>query len=268
MSAASAGVRASWGMSLVRARPSEIVLVARDECGVGPHDRAIHLRPGQLALPAAARPRVSGGFLVPGYADPRPRRARRHPASRLFMADLQALPSPSRFWMVPTLTWWIGASDAALRTLCIAGAGLAVLLIAGFLPVVVLPALWLIYLSLSIVGGDFLSYQWDALLLETGVSGDLPRADHAARAHAGAGRSAAHRDHAPAVAAVPADGGIRRRQAGERRSQLAQPDSARGPLRDAADSDAAGLVCTPASALAAEDIDRSRCSGSNWWRLS
>src|SRR5262249_17007602 len=36
------------------------------------------------------------------------------------------------------------------------------------LPFVVLPLLWLFYLSLSVVGQDFLSYQWDALLLETG----------------------------------------------------------------------------------------------------
>ena len=40
---------------------------------------------------------------------------------------------------------------------------------AGILPSVMLPLLWLIYLSLSIVCRDFLSYQWDALLLETGL---------------------------------------------------------------------------------------------------
>jgi hypothetical protein len=32
----------------------------------------------------------------------------------------------------------------------------------------VLPLLWLTYLSLSVVGQDFLSFQWDALLLEAG----------------------------------------------------------------------------------------------------
>jgi len=34
---------------------------------------------------------------------------------------------------------------------------------------VVLPLLWLAYLSLSVAGQDFLSFQWDALLLETGL---------------------------------------------------------------------------------------------------
>ena len=39
---------------------------------------------------------------------------------------------------------------------------------AGILPSAVLPLLWLIYLSLSIVCRDFLGFQWDTLLLETG----------------------------------------------------------------------------------------------------
>ena len=42
------------------------------------------------------------------------------------------------------------------------------LLIAGFLPVPALVFLWAIYLSLSTVCRDFLSFQWDILLLETG----------------------------------------------------------------------------------------------------
>jgi hypothetical protein len=42
-------------------------------------------------------------------------------------------------------------------------------LMAGVLPVVALPLLWLLYLSLSIVCREFLSYQWDGLLLEAGL---------------------------------------------------------------------------------------------------
>src|SRR5262249_2186459 len=72
-----------------------------------------------------------------------------------------------RFWIFPTLTW-ISASDASLWMLCAGGVVLSLFLIAGVLPVVVLPLLWLFYLSLAVVGQDFLSYQWDALLLETG----------------------------------------------------------------------------------------------------
>jgi predicted DCC family thiol-disulfide oxidoreductase YuxK len=73
-----------------------------------------------------------------------------------------------RFRLLPTLTWF-SASDVFLRGLCWSGAATALMVIAGVLPAVALPLLWLLYLSLSIVSRDFLSYQWDALLLETGV---------------------------------------------------------------------------------------------------
>jgi hypothetical protein len=46
---------------------------------------------------------------------------------------------------------------------------LGFLLILGLRPRLLLVLLWLLYLSLSIVGQDFLSFQWDALLLETGL---------------------------------------------------------------------------------------------------
>ena len=88
------------------------------------------------------------------------------PADR-YMTAAHTLDGVTRYWMLPTLTW-ISASDAFLRALCIGGAALAALLIAGILPALVLPLLWLAYLSLSVVCGEFLSFQWDALLLEAG----------------------------------------------------------------------------------------------------
>ncbi len=72
-----------------------------------------------------------------------------------------------RFRVLPTLCW-ISTSDSFLRGLCAAGVVLAVLLIAGITPALVTPLLWIAYLSLSVVGQDFLGYQWDGLLLETG----------------------------------------------------------------------------------------------------
>ena len=74
---------------------------------------------------------------------------------------------PDRYRMLPTLCWF-GASDSALRIQCIAGAILAVLVIAGIAPSPGLFLLWLIYLSLSTVCRDFLGFQWDVLLLQTG----------------------------------------------------------------------------------------------------
>lgn len=68
---------------------------------------------------------------------------------------------------VPTL-FWLDASDRALRAVCWGGIVGSVLLIAGVLPVACLVGLWAAYLSFVSVGHPFLSYQWDALLLESG----------------------------------------------------------------------------------------------------
>jgi lipase maturation factor 1 len=88
------------------------------------------------------------------------------PADR-YMEGARALTGLDRFWLLPTLAW-ARASDVSLQSLCIGGGALASLLVAGILPSVVLPLLWLTYLSLSVVCREFLSFQWDALLLETG----------------------------------------------------------------------------------------------------
>ena len=70
-------------------------------------------------------------------------------------------------FLLPTLCWF-NSSDAFLHFLCGAGAITSILLIAGFLPVVSLILLFVFYLSLTIAGQTFLSFQWDILLLETG----------------------------------------------------------------------------------------------------
>lgn len=70
--------------------------------------------------------------------------------------------------LFPTL-FWVNASDAALLTACWGGALLAIALVVGVAPRVVLLALWALYLSLTVVGWDFLGFQWDNLLLETGL---------------------------------------------------------------------------------------------------
>jgi lipase maturation factor 1 len=88
------------------------------------------------------------------------------PADQI-MASAHALTGLKRFWLLPTLAW-AGTSDGFLQALCIAGGAMASLLVAGLLPSVALPLLWLTYLSLSIVCRDFLGFQWDTLLLETG----------------------------------------------------------------------------------------------------
>src|SRR5208283_2721603 len=68
---------------------------------------------------------------------------------------------------VPTL-FWLGHSDAVLSGLCIAGAIVSIALLIGFFERVSLVILYVLYLSLVSAGQDFLSFQWDMLLLEAG----------------------------------------------------------------------------------------------------
>ncbi|MGH7197621.1 MAG: lipase maturation factor family protein [Candidatus Omnitrophota bacterium] len=64
--------------------------------------------------------------------------------------------------------FWLGAGDILLKFWCGAGIFLAALLVIGFAPVPVLALLWAVYLSFFTVCRDFLSFQWDILLLEMG----------------------------------------------------------------------------------------------------
>ncbi|HSP44763.1 MAG TPA: lipase maturation factor family protein, partial [Chthoniobacterales bacterium] len=74
---------------------------------------------------------------------------------------------PGAFFVLPTLCWF-NSSDGFLHILCGAGAIISVLLMAGLAPVLSLSLLFCLYLSLTIAGQTFLSFQWDVLLLEAG----------------------------------------------------------------------------------------------------
>src|SRR5207237_7976472 len=54
---------------------------------------------------------------------------------------------------------------------CAAGTALALLLLLGIAPAPCLFLLWIVYLSLCVVCREFLSFQWDNLLLEMGFLG-------------------------------------------------------------------------------------------------
>ncbi len=69
--------------------------------------------------------------------------------------------------LLPSLCW-VDSSDTFLHFLCGVGAASSVLLLAGFLPAISLLILYVCYLSLTVAGQTFLSFQWDILLLETG----------------------------------------------------------------------------------------------------
>src|SRR4029453_12097993 len=74
---------------------------------------------------------------------------------------------PERYWFLPTLAW-LNCSDSFLEFLCWGGAFAALLAIIGIVTGPALAVCWLFYLALVTAGGEFMSFQWDALLLETG----------------------------------------------------------------------------------------------------
>ena len=75
-----------------------------------------------------------------------------------------------RYWFFPTLAWF-NSSDSFLKFLCLAGALLSLISIVSGGRAPLLFLLWIFYLSLVTVGQDFMEFQWDNLLLETGFLG-------------------------------------------------------------------------------------------------
>jgi predicted DCC family thiol-disulfide oxidoreductase YuxK len=73
----------------------------------------------------------------------------------------------ARYFFVPTV-FWINFSDAALVGACWAGVAVAALVLAGVFERAGLAILFVLYLSLSSAGQEFLSFQWDSLLIEAG----------------------------------------------------------------------------------------------------
>ena len=88
------------------------------------------------------------------------------PVTEYLSAAKEQLGSSALF-RLPTLCW-VNSSDAFLHFLCAAGAITSILLIAGLIPILSLILLLVFYLSLTVAGQTFLSFQWDILLIETG----------------------------------------------------------------------------------------------------
>jgi lipase maturation factor 1 len=91
------------------------------------------------------------------------------PVGRLLDAAASQL-GGARWDLLPTLSW-IDGSDRFLHLLCGGGAFAALLVALGILPALSLLVSWVFYLSLCVAGQEFLQFQWDLLLLETGFLG-------------------------------------------------------------------------------------------------
>jgi predicted DCC family thiol-disulfide oxidoreductase YuxK len=74
----------------------------------------------------------------------------------------------ARWLQMPSLLWF-GASDTALHVWLGIGTVASALLVLGFLPATSAFVAWLCYLSFASAVPVFLNFQWDALLLETGL---------------------------------------------------------------------------------------------------
>lgn len=71
-------------------------------------------------------------------------------------------------WQFPSLLLWKN-SDSALKFFCILGMLSAVAAFWGWMDGIWFLLCWVLYLSFVVLGQDFLSFQWDSLLLECGV---------------------------------------------------------------------------------------------------
>lgn len=89
------------------------------------------------------------------------------PASQI-LNHLASRMGVERFHLFPTL-FWLDASDRALSGACWFGAALSLATAAGFAQRWGFILLWFLYLSITTVCVDFLSFQWDNLLLEAGL---------------------------------------------------------------------------------------------------
>jgi hypothetical protein len=88
------------------------------------------------------------------------------PAAR-FLEETRREMGAHGYWAFPTLAW-LNPSDGFLQFLCWGGAVVALAALVVRRPAMLFAPLWFLWLSLVVVGQDFLSFQWDILLLESG----------------------------------------------------------------------------------------------------
>lgn len=84
-----------------------------------------------------------------------------------YLDEVRAQTPPARYVQMPSV-FWLGASDAVLVGATLLGAAAAVAAFVGVAPGWTLLVCYALYLSFATTGQEFLSFQWDTLLLEVG----------------------------------------------------------------------------------------------------
>ncbi len=87
-----------------------------------------------------------------------------------FITAVQGHFGAERYWLAP-MVFWGASGDTVIQAVCWGGAALSVLLTLNILPRFSLVFLYVFYLSLFYAGQDFMTFQWDTLLLEAGFLG-------------------------------------------------------------------------------------------------
>src|SRR5579883_3366458 len=85
-----------------------------------------------------------------------------------YLARARAHLGAAAYWRIPTLFWWLGASDAVMNACSWLGVALSLAALAGATNALLQIALWALYLSFVHVGQIFYGYGWEIQLLETG----------------------------------------------------------------------------------------------------
>ena len=87
--------------------------------------------------------------------------------ARDFLARVAANFGPMRYLALPSVFWW-ASTDRILEDAAFLGMLFGALALFGRVERLALAACWVLYLSFSSVAQEFLSFQWDSLLLEAG----------------------------------------------------------------------------------------------------
>jgi len=90
------------------------------------------------------------------------------PIADQMLAASSTLSQSSTAWMQFPTIFWISSSDWFLKCVCLAGMVFALASLFGIFCGPSLLLCWFAYLSFLTSGSDFMSYQWDILLLESG----------------------------------------------------------------------------------------------------
>lgn len=85
-----------------------------------------------------------------------------------FLKDIYQHLGPEAYLTFPSI-FWHNSSAEFMQAVCIFAAFVSALAFFGFLSGPCFFLLWMAYLSIVSVGQDFMSFQWDTLLLETGL---------------------------------------------------------------------------------------------------